>query len=33
MTESEKLRAENKFLKAQNKQKEMGMAFLKNLTR
>ena len=31
MTELEKLRAENKLLKAQNKRQEMEMAFLKKL--
>lgn len=31
MTELEKLRAENRLLKAQNKRQEMEMAFLKKL--
>ena len=31
MTELEKLRAENKLLKTQNKRQEMEMAFLKKL--
>ena len=33
MTELEKLRAENRLLKAQNKRQEMEMAFLKNSER